>query len=60
MYAYLAEIYERTGSDDLGALLGSMSLLADGGTADPAAWADWEAAVRKVVSGKVDLGLSLR
>ncbi len=60
MFVYLEEVFARTQSDDLGALLGGMSLLADGGTADPAAWADWEAAVRRVVEGEVDLELSLR
>jgi hypothetical protein len=60
MFAFLEEIYQRTESDDLGALLGGMSLLKDGGTADPAAWADWEAAVRKVKDRKVNPDLDLR
>ena len=60
MYEFLRGIYERTGSSDLGALLGGMSLLKDGETADPAAWADWETVVGKVKGGKVDLGLGLR
>ncbi len=55
MYVYLEDIYRRTESDELGALLGGMSLLGDGGTADPAAWADWEEAVRKALSGRADL-----
>jgi hypothetical protein len=59
MFAFLEEIYQRTESADLGALLGGMSLLKDGGTADPAAWADWEAAVRKVKERKVNLDLDL-
>lgn len=59
MYAFLEQVYRRTGSDDLGALLGGMSLLKDGGTADPAAWEDWEEAVRKVSDGEVNLGLGL-
>jgi hypothetical protein len=37
-----------------------MSILPDGGTADPAAWADWEDAVREVRDGKVDTALGLR
>lgn len=41
MYEFLVGYYDRTKSDDVGALLGSMSLLADGGTADPAMWQDW-------------------
>jgi hypothetical protein len=60
MFAFLEEIYRRTESDDLGALLGGMSLLEDGGTADPAHWADWQAAVRKAKEHNVNLGLELR
>lgn len=59
MFAFLEEVYRRTESDDLGALLGGMSLLQDGGTADPAAWADWEAAVARVAEGKAKLDLDL-
>jgi hypothetical protein len=60
MYAFLRMIYERTESDQLGVLLGGMSLLQDGGTADPAVWHDWEAAVRKARADEVNLGLNLR
>ena len=60
MFAFLEEIYHRTESADLGALLGGMSLLKDGETADPAVWTDWEAAIRKVKERKVDLNLDLR
>jgi hypothetical protein len=60
MFVFLEEIFQRTESDDLAALLGGMSLLKDGGTADPAAWADWEAAVHKVKERKVNLNLDLR
>ena len=59
MYGFLKAIYERTRSDELGALLGGMSLLNDGGTADPGVWQDWEVAVRKVRDGEDDLGLKL-
>lgn len=59
MYLFLEQVYERTESDDLGALLGGMSLLADGGTADPAAWHDWEAAVAKVRAGRAEFELDL-
>jgi hypothetical protein len=60
MYAFLTDVYRRTGSDDVGVLLGGMSVLPDGGSADPAAWADWEAAVRRVKEGKVDTALGLQ
>ncbi len=60
MYAYLVELYERTHSDDLGGFLGGMSLLSDGKTADPAAWPDWEEAIRKATSGELDMELRLR
>jgi hypothetical protein len=60
MFAFLEAVYERTESDDLGALLGGMSLLEDGGTADPSAWTEWKAAVRKVKESSVRLELGLR
>ncbi|HYP75756.1 MAG TPA: hypothetical protein VER12_07375 [Polyangiaceae bacterium] len=60
MFAFLEAVYERTKSDDLGALLGGMSLLEDGATADPSAWTEWKAAVRKVKERRVTLELDLR
>ena len=60
MLAFLEETYQRTDSDDLGMLLGGMSLLPDGRTADPAAWTDWEAAVSKVREHNISLDLDLR
>jgi hypothetical protein len=59
MYAYLEKYYQRTGANDIGAMLGEMSLLADGGTADPAVWNDWLDAVAQAISGKVDIELRL-
>ncbi len=41
MFCFLERVYELTHGDGLGALLGSMSMLPDGHTADPAAWSDW-------------------
>jgi hypothetical protein len=38
MFEFIVELYRRTNSDDLGSLLGDLSLLSDGTTADPAAW----------------------
>jgi hypothetical protein len=60
MYAFLERIYERLKSDDLGGILGDMSLLPDGGTADPSVWSDWELAVQSVKNGKTDARLKLR
>jgi len=60
MYAFLVEVYERTQSDELGSLLGSMSILPDGRPADPGIWVDWlkcvELAKRREV--RIDLGLA--
>ena len=50
-FYFLEQMFLRTGSDELGALLGSMSLLADGGTADPAMAKDWQAAVDYALGG---------
>ena len=41
MVNFLEKYYNRTGSDDIGALLGSMILLDDEETMDPAVWIDW-------------------
>jgi hypothetical protein len=59
MFDFLKGVYERTQSADLGVLLGGMSLLQDGSTADPAAWSDWQDAVRNVQQGAVSLQLKL-
>ena len=59
MFGFLEDLYQRTQSDELGALLGGMSLLEDGGTADPAIWSDWEDALENVREGKVDPKLKL-
>ena len=60
MFTFLEDVYRRTESDDLGALLGSMSMLQDGGTADPALWQEWERAIQKVVNGEADIQLDLK
>ncbi|RKH52647.1 hypothetical protein D7Y23_05985 [Corallococcus sp. AB050B] len=59
MYEYLQALYSVSPSDELGGLLGSMSLLDDGTPADPAVWADWVLAVRKARQGTVDMRLKL-
>ncbi len=60
MFAFLEHRYGMTTSDDIGALLGNMALLNDGGTADPAVWADWLDAVEKASSGGVSADLGLK
>lgn len=59
MYSFLEAEYELTKSDDLGGLLGSLSFLADGSTADPAMWSAWENACERVSRGDVDANLHL-
>ncbi|MBQ0799634.1 MAG: hypothetical protein KBT63_10145 [Porticoccaceae bacterium] len=59
MFTFLEAYYERGKSDEIGGMLGSMSLLEDGGTADPAIAADWNEAVLKVLSGDADANLKL-
>ena len=59
MYAYLAEHYKRTKSDDIGTLLGELSSLADNESADPAAWQDWAKAYEKASTGSVDTNLKI-
>lgn len=48
MVVFLEKYYARTGSDDIGGLLGDMMILGDGTTADPAAWHDWLDSVKKI------------
>ncbi len=59
MYTFLKAVFDRTSSTEIGALLGDMSLLPDGGPADPAVWEDWEQAVKQAQDGKCDLRLTL-
>ncbi len=59
-YEFLVRLHERTKSDAVGSLLGDMSFLADGQTADPATWTDWLACVKKVLSGPPSARLELR
>ena len=54
MFAYLENYYTITRSDEIGAMLGGMSTLHDGGTADPAVWEDWVLAVQSVQASAVD------
>ena len=60
MYEYLVMLYKRTRSDDLGGLLGDMSILQDGGTADPAVWIDWLQCINQVKTKKNNIDLSIQ
>lgn len=59
MYSFLAAHYQRSKADDIGALLGSMSMLQDGRPADPAVEDDWHAAINAALSGAVNTRLGL-
>jgi hypothetical protein len=57
MYKFLESEYEMTKSDDIGGLLGGMSLLEDGSAADSAAWSDWLNAIEKASRDDCDMKL---
>jgi hypothetical protein len=50
MFSFLEELYERTHYDEIGALLGQIQMMSDGGSADPAMWHDWLRCVRQVLA----------
>lgn len=58
MIEYLAKYYERGHSDEIGGMLGGLSLLKDGGSADPAALQDFLRAVDVVVEADAIGGYS--
>lgn len=60
MFAFLENRYRLTKSDELGALLGRMSLLPNGSTADPAIWEDWLNTIEQAGSNNVRLDMELR
>lgn len=60
MYAFLEALYKRTESDNIGSLLGDLSLLPDGGPADPAARDDWPKVVIEAKASRVKAILELR
>ena len=49
MVRFLEGIYERTQSDDIGALLSDLLISEANETADPAAWEDWMNSVQTVL-----------
>jgi hypothetical protein len=48
MFLFWEDVYRRSGSDTVGSVLGDLSLLPDGTTADPAAYDDFVACVERV------------
>lgn len=49
MFSFLEEYWGRGGSDELGTLLGSMTLQPDGCPADSALWEDWLRACQRAL-----------
>lgn len=60
MFHFLEQLHLRTRSDELGSLLGAMSILDDGSPADPAMTADWQKAVEYAVKGGDPAPLELK
>lgn len=60
MFAFLEAHYRRTRSEDVGALLGDLSLLPSGSPADPAVTFEWEAAVALAKTGEVRAQMELQ
>ena len=59
MFSFLEAEYLLTSSDEIGGLLGSMSLLPDGSTVDPAVKDQWKEAVARTLRGEVNSALTL-
>jgi hypothetical protein len=59
MYSLLEGYWKLGGSSDIAALLGSLSLLPSGRTADPALAEDWDKAVENALLGLVDARMRL-
>ena len=57
MYSFLEELYSEYGFDQLGPVLSNMSLLSDGGSADPATYHDFLRAIEKAKAGQVNASL---
>lgn len=52
MRKFLEMYYESTLSDDVGSLLGDLNMITEGQTADPAAWDDWDQALKDTLEAK--------
>lgn len=60
MYKFLEREYSLTNSDDIGGLLGSMSLLEDGGSADPDMKASWDEILLDVAQNGANINLTIK
>ena len=60
MCRFLKSYSERRSSDNIGALLGNLSILPNGESADPAMLEDWKEALRAVRAGEVNARIQLR
>ncbi|MBN9519526.1 hypothetical protein J0H58_13555 [bacterium] len=56
MFEFLRRHYERDETDVIGGLLGGLSLLPDGGSADPTQLVGWEQAVQAVMTAESQPG----
>lgn len=53
MIHFLEELYKRTGSDDLGSLLGDMQINEDDGKSmDPGMWNDWKRITERILAAQ--------
>ena len=59
MFSLLEELYAKYEFDQLGGLLGSLSLLPDGSPADQAIWADWINCVQRSREGRVNVSMHI-
>ena len=59
MFSFLEDYYNRTGSDDVGSLLGSMSLMDNGKPMDIAMWHEWLECISKSQSGHIDANMQI-
>lgn len=60
MFAFLEAHYASAQSEDIGALLGEMALLADGKPTDPAVASQWSKAILDAKSGQVSANLGIK
>jgi hypothetical protein len=59
MFTFLEKQWELSRSEELGALLGSLSLLSDGTPADPALGTDWATSVAAALKGDASAAMKL-